>query len=252
MAAPPDDHSRTARAGRLASDGRPRDLALDGALLRTLFADAASLLQRHIEALNAINVFPVPDGDTGTNMHLTLRAAIEELARTKGDDIAAAAQALAHGALMGARGNSGVILSQVLRGFATAVDGRHEADAASLIRGFAAARAAAYEALSQPKEGTILTVIREADEAVAAQRPATALAVLGPVEGGGLAPPARLDRRARRQIHVQGFAPQRAHQPLQDDRQAQAAGIDHARFLEHGQQLGRPVDGLLGRRGGSR
>jgi DAK2 domain fusion protein YloV len=154
------------------------DSPLDGPLLRRLFADACALLHRHIDALNAINVFPVPDGDTGTNMHLTLRAGIDELERAPSDDAASVMRALAHGALMGARGNSGVILSQVLRGFETALGGRHEADAASLIHGFTAARAAAYEALSEPKEGTILTVIREAAEAVAAQRPATVDAVL--------------------------------------------------------------------------
>ncbi len=156
----------------------PDDSALDGPLLRRLFADAGDLLRRHIDALNAINVFPVPDGDTGTNMHLTLRAGIDELERTPGDDAATAMRAIAHGALMGARGNSGDILSQVLRGFEMALKGRREAGAPALIDAFAAARAAAYEALSEPKEGTILTVIREAAEAVAAQRPATVDAVL--------------------------------------------------------------------------
>ncbi|MEX1255192.1 MAG: DAK2 domain-containing protein [Dehalococcoidia bacterium] len=148
--------------------------ALDGRTLRLLFSDALKLLQRHIEALNAINVFPVPDGDTGTNMHLTLRAGIEELDRAPGDDLPTVAHALAHGTLMGARGNSGVILSQVLRGFAEGLDGEHEADGRALSRAFGEAAEAAYGALSEPREGTILTVVRQTAEAVASAAPATA------------------------------------------------------------------------------
>ncbi len=146
-----------------------RDSTLDGRTLRRLFTDTCALLHRHIDVLNAINVFPVPDGDTGTNMHLTMRAAIDEMDRAPGDDAPAVMRALAHGALMGARGNSGVILSQVLRGFDAALAGHAAVEAPALIDAFVAARAAAYEALSQPKEGTILTVIREAAEAVARQ-----------------------------------------------------------------------------------
>jgi DAK2 domain fusion protein YloV len=152
---------------------------LDGPLLRTLFADACSLLQRHVQALNAINVFPVPDGDTGTNLHLTLRAGVEELARLRrGDDLSVASRALAHGSLMGARGNSGVILSQVLRGFAGALDSRRDADGPALAAAFSAAAEAAYDALSEPVEGTILTVMREAAQAVGKQPPATVEEVL--------------------------------------------------------------------------
>jgi hypothetical protein len=138
----------------------------DGALARRLFADAATLLHRHIDALNAINVFPVPDGDTGTNMHLTLRAGLDELAKTSGNDLSAAISALAHGALMGARGNSGVILSQVLHGFADAITGHGDAGGPELVEALQAAKRSAYAALSEPVEGTILTVIREAAEAV--------------------------------------------------------------------------------------
>ncbi|OGO52280.1 MAG: hypothetical protein A2148_01130 [Chloroflexi bacterium RBG_16_68_14] len=147
-------------------------------MLRALFSDACSLLRRHISALNAINVFPVPDGDTGTNMHLTLRAGVDELAATGGDEVSSAARALAHGTLMGARGNSGVILSQVLRGFAAALDGCREADGPALAAAFSAAAADAYEALSEPVEGTILTVIREAAEAVAREPAGTVEEVL--------------------------------------------------------------------------
>ena len=151
--------------------------AIDGARLRDLVVDATGLLGRHVAALNAINVFPVPDGDTGTNMHLTLRAAVDELAGA-GDAIDEAAGALAQGALMGARGNSGVILSQVLRGFAAGLAGTREAGGDALARAFASASDAAYQALSEPVEGTILTVIRETSEGLASERPATAEAAL--------------------------------------------------------------------------
>src|SRR3990170_6407778 len=110
MGTPADDRARAAPRGRAASAAQS-PTSLDGPRFRALFADACSLLQRHIEALNTINVYPVPDGDTGTNMHLTLRAAVDELLASKGQDVSGAARALAHGALMGARGNSGVILS---------------------------------------------------------------------------------------------------------------------------------------------
>ena len=177
MGTPSDDLAEANRTHGAASTAYA-GTALDGAILRTLFADACSLLQRHVPALNAINVFPIPDGDTGTNLHLTLRAAVNETERTGGDDLAAVAGALAHGALMGARGNSGVILSQILRGFSTALEGRPDADGPALAQALSAAAEAAYSALSQPVEGTILTVIREAAEAVAQDPPPTAAAAL--------------------------------------------------------------------------
>jgi len=158
----------------VASGELGRTAALDGRLFRALFIDACSLLQRHIPALNAINVFPVPDGDTGTNMHLTLRAGIEELARSESDGLSAVAHGLAHGTLMGARGNSGVILSQVLRGFAEGLNGAERADGPALARAFANASRAAYGALSEPIEGTILTVARMTAEALASRPPETA------------------------------------------------------------------------------
>jgi DAK2 domain fusion protein YloV len=142
--------------------------------LRVACTDACALLQRHVGTLNAINVFPVPDGDTGTNMHLTFRAGVDELARVPEGGAGSVAEALAHGALMGARGNSGVILSQILRGFARALAGRSEADGAAIAAALADGASAAQEALSQPKEGTILTVIRDAADAVARDTPASA------------------------------------------------------------------------------
>ncbi len=137
----------------------------------TAYAEA---LEQHRETLNRLNVFPVPDGDTGTNMALTARAAIDELAarRSAGmlsEDAAAIAAALAHGALMGARGNSGVILCQVLRALAAAVpedpDGLGAGELAAAIE---AASAAARSAVLRPAEGTILTVAADAAAAAGA------------------------------------------------------------------------------------
>ena len=122
MGTPPAGSSTTGPQDRPISKTTPLQ-AINGPVFRKAIEDADALLHRHVEALNAINVFPVPDGDTGTNMHLTLRAAVEELQQTEKTAVGDAARALAHGALMGARGNSGVILSQVLRGFDSALAG---------------------------------------------------------------------------------------------------------------------------------
>ncbi len=172
----PANHT-THDEGASPSDAKSSAPTLDGPRLCALFSDASSLLQRHVQALNAINVFPVPDGDTGTNMHLTLRAGVAKLTDTD-PDVSSAAQALAHGTLMGARGNSGVILSQILHGLAIGLEGQREADGATLAAALSTASDAAYSALSEPREGTILTVIREAAEAVAEQPPDTAEEVL--------------------------------------------------------------------------
>ena len=164
----------------------PRDAdTLDGALLRRALETAERWLELNREALNAINVYPVPDGDTGTNMLLTLRAARAPLAALP----AAAgpgetAQALADAALLGARGNSGVILSQMLRGLADALAGRARVDGPALAAALARASATAYEAVPDPVEGTMLTVLREASEAAAgpdaAAAPAAVLAAAVP------------------------------------------------------------------------
>ena len=140
---------------------------LTGSRLRQMFRDAHGLLERHVGALNAINVFPVPDGDTGTNMHLTLRAAIDALEQSDADDVSGVTAALARGALMGARGNSGVILSQVLLGLSRGLAGKAEASGSDLASALAEASDAAYAALAEPREGTILTVVRAAAEATA-------------------------------------------------------------------------------------
>jgi len=126
-----------------------------------LFGEA---LSQHQDAINRLNVYPVPDGDTGTNMRLTLASVAEAVAGVEGDGLAAVCKAIAHGSLMGARGNSGVIMSQLLRGM-TEVIREHEAvDAAVLAAALTRASELSYEAVQRPVEGTILTVVREAAE----------------------------------------------------------------------------------------
>jgi DAK2 domain fusion protein YloV len=114
------------------------------------------------ELVNSLNVFPVPDGDTGTNMHLTLLAAVREISKVQGKTLSDIAEAVALGSLMGARGNSGVILSQLLRGFAKGVEGKTALDVAGLARGLQVAASMAYKAVMKPVEGTMLTVARQA------------------------------------------------------------------------------------------
>ncbi len=134
------------------------------ALLRALEAGEARLAAR-VDHVNRLNVYPVPDGDTGTNMLHTARAAVVAARRADGGagDLLAAA---AHGALMGARGNSGVILSQIVAGAKVAVAGKDVVGAAELVDAFARGRDLAYQAVSQPVEGTILTAIRLMADAV--------------------------------------------------------------------------------------
>ncbi len=136
-------------------------------LKRALEAGTA-WLERHAEAVNALNVYPVPDGDTGTNMLLTMRAALEEIGRRSSDHSAAAvAQAVSYGALMGARGNSGVILSQLFRGMARVLND-DSFTAKELAAAMREGAVTAYKGVIKPVEGTILTVAREAAEAAVA------------------------------------------------------------------------------------
>jgi DAK2 domain fusion protein YloV len=132
--------------------------------LKAAMAGFRDALAAHKEGINRLNVYPVPDGDTGTNMALTLMAVCEELAPV-GDDLASVCKAISHGSLMGARGNSGVILSQVLRGMSGVVAEAGGLDGPTLAVALTAASEAAYQAVMRPVEGTILTVVREASEA---------------------------------------------------------------------------------------
>ncbi|MBI4300993.1 MAG: DAK2 domain-containing protein, partial [Chloroflexi bacterium] len=141
----------------------------DGRDLKAMFAAATALLEANASQINALNVFPVPDGDTGTNLLFTMRSSMESANKSPGESAAAVAQAMAQGALMGARGNSGVILSQILRGIAKSLDGRSSFGSRELVVAFSEASAAAYRAVSRPVEGTILTVIREAAAAAEAR-----------------------------------------------------------------------------------
>src|SRR6516225_5051832 len=133
-----------------------------GADLRAALTAASTWLSVNAERINALNVFPVPDGDTGTNMSMTLSAAIEGLDRL-GDDVpvSAVVRATYEAAMLGARGNSGVILSQLLRGFADALSSAEFLTPQGLADALHQASDVAYRAVSRPVEGTILTVARE-------------------------------------------------------------------------------------------
>lgn len=136
-----------------------------------MFAAATDWLEKSVPDIDALNVFPVPDGDCGTNMLLTMRSSLEEASRTTDQKVSAVVQAMAKGALMGARGNSGVILSQIWRGLAKSWGGKETIDDDDLAAALLKASETAYTGLSNPVEGTILTVIRDA--ASAARKQAT-------------------------------------------------------------------------------
>ncbi len=134
--------------------------------LRSVVASYRDALRSHQEELNRLNVYPVPDGDTGTNMALTLESVVGEL--DSADAMPEVCRAISHGSLMGARGNSGVILSQILRGLADTFSDTESATGHDLAVGLRRATDAAYQAVLRPVEGTILTVVRAATEAVEA------------------------------------------------------------------------------------
>ena len=155
---------------------------LGAAEVRAVIEAYRDALAAHREPINRLNVYPVPDGDTGTNMSLTLVSVCDDVAAVDApDDLAAVCKAISHGSLMGARGNSGVILSQVLRGIASTVSEAGHLDAPTLVAALRAASDAAYQAVMRPVEGTILTVVRasaEASEATVADAPETDLVTL--------------------------------------------------------------------------
>lgn len=146
-------------------------LACDGHLLKRLVEAGLVWLEVNQERVNQLNVFPVPDGDTGTNMYLTMRKAYEAVADLDDAHVGQMCAALARGALVGARGNSGVILSQWWRGFAQALENEPVLDASLFARACRSAVEMAYRAVIRPVEGTILTVTRQAMEAVAELAP---------------------------------------------------------------------------------
>ena len=157
--------------------------------LRRVVSGFRDALRAHEDGINRLNVYPVPDGDTGTNMALTMESVVAEIEGTAEvpADLAAVCQAIGHGSLMGARGNSGVILSQILRGFTQVLASAEVVDGAAFAEALTAAAKGAYEAVGNPVEGTILTVVREAAEGatMAAKDTSDLLAVVDAALGSG-------------------------------------------------------------------
>ena len=133
---------------------------INGVMLKSMILTAAKLLEINRASIDALNVFPVPDGDTGTNMSLTIQSAVKELVNCKSNNISEIADAVSKGALRGARGNSGVILSQVLRGICNTLKKAEEVDTKFFSQALVTGAEIAYGAVSKPKEGTMLTVAR--------------------------------------------------------------------------------------------
>ena len=142
-------------------------ITMDGAAYRRMLLSAAASIERNKEAINELNVFPVPDGDTGTNMSMTLGTAAQDLKRVENPTLTKAADIAASAMLRGARGNSGVILSLLFRGFSKALKGLEETDGVGLASAINAGVEAAYKAVMKPAEGTILTVSRLSGAAAA-------------------------------------------------------------------------------------
>lgn len=139
---------------------------IDGSLFKRMVIAGANVLHNNHPEIDALNVFPVPDGDTGTNMSLTFSAGASEIEKLESNDIYEVSKKLSKGLLMGARGNSGVILSQIFRGISMGFEGKKEVNAVEFAQALANGAKVAYKAVMRPVEGTILTVIRESSEAV--------------------------------------------------------------------------------------
>src|SRR6266550_5844022 len=136
----------------------------DLARVQELARGALASLERSRQRIDDLNVFPIPDGDTGTNLTMTVRAVVDQLDQSTTEERAALVKEVTRAALMGARGNSGVILSQIVRGAAEVLGSEAAIDAHVVARAFQAAREAAYRAVREPVEGTMLSVIRELAE----------------------------------------------------------------------------------------
>lgn len=137
---------------------------IDGLRFYNMVVNASNKLEAEKDYVNSLNVFPVPDGDTGTNMSMTFRSAVNEIQNLKELPLGEMSKKLAKGALMGARGNSGVILSQILRGIAKGLEGKSEVNSEEFAKSLSEGRKSAYKAVMRPTEGTILTIIRAAGE----------------------------------------------------------------------------------------
>ena len=139
--------------------------SINGPEFRDMFAAATNWLEKSASEIDALNVFPVPDGDTGTNMLLTMRSTMEEAYKVTQPSVSAVAQAMANGALIGARGNSGVILSQIWSGLAQGLSDKETFNGKDLAKALEQASETAYKGLSNPVEGTILTVMKDVSRA---------------------------------------------------------------------------------------
>ena len=148
----------------MASDVKKLNDGLNGHELRNLFESGYNSLLANIDTINSLNVFPVPDGDTGTNMVLTMKSAKSEFDKENENDAGKIAEAMSNGALMGARGNSGVILSQFLRGWASALYNSEIISPIQIVNALKQGMEFSYESVSNPVEGTMLTVIKYAYE----------------------------------------------------------------------------------------
>ena len=137
---------------------------IDNVTFKKMLLGAAVNLENNKTIVDSLNVFPVPDGDTGTNMNLTVQSAVKEIQNLSESTITSIADAAANGSLMGARGNSGVILSQLLRGMSKGLKGAYQIDCKIIAESFKLASDTAYKAVMRPVEGTILTVARETAE----------------------------------------------------------------------------------------
>ena len=138
---------------------------INGDIFLKMLQSGANNLTNKYKEINALNVFPVPDGDTGTNMNLTFTSGLNDAKKVMTSNIGELSKTLSRGLLMGARGNSGVILSQISRGFAQAVEGKMEVNVNELADAFVNGKVVAYKAVMRPVEGTILTVLRESADA---------------------------------------------------------------------------------------
>lgn len=155
----------SSHTGPILPQRQRRISVFDGQDLKKAMLAGTAYLEEHRDAINALNVFPVPDGDTGSNMSATMLAAMREIASSEDTSAGVISSKLARGALLGARGNSGVILSQILRGLAQSLEKKQTFTAHDLADALKAAQQLAYRAVLKPVEGTILTVIREVAEA---------------------------------------------------------------------------------------
>ena len=151
---------------------------INGRDFYNMVINASNRLSEQSDFVNALNVFPVPDGDTGTNMSMTFKAAVKEIENIDLSSLADVSRVLAKGALMGARGNSGVILSQILRGISKGLENCETADAKQIAVALDEGRKAAYKAVMRPTEGTILSVIRAAAERAESSNASDVLSIM--------------------------------------------------------------------------